>query len=133
MFKNASISTKFVLAVVPLIFLALGTSAYLNNRYQEQDMLEQAQASAQTYAELIRKSLVEQMVTKERIDDEYLPPLGSGGEIDRHHIYFMTDSPHSRDIYQSDVRLARLRRREEEAPVNAQRHQVLLPGAAPRN
>src|SRR6267143_2764538 len=129
MLKNLSISTKFVLAVVPLIFLALGTSAYLNNRYQEQDMLEQAQASAQTYAELIRKSLVEQMVTKERIDDEYLKLLGSGGDIDSLHIYFITDSLHLRDIYQSEDRFDRLRKREEESHMNAHTHPVFLTGA----
>src|SRR5713101_9230661 len=119
MFKNSSISTKFVLAVVPLIFLALGTSAYLNNVYQERDMLEQAQASAQTYAELIRKSLVEQMVTRERIDDEYLQRLSSGGDIDSLHICFMTDSLHLREAYQSEDRFRRLRRRELEARANA--------------
>src|SRR6266849_23341 len=128
MFKNSSISTKFVLAVVPLIFLVLGTSAYLNNRYQEQDMLEQAQASAQTYAELIRKSLVEQMVTNERVDDEYLKLLGSGGDIDSLHIYFITDSLHLRDIYQSEDRINRLRNREAAAHMDAHTHPAFLTG-----
>jgi signal transduction histidine kinase len=119
MFKNLRISTKLILTILPLIFLAIGTSAYLNTLYQERDMLEQAQASAQTYAELIRKSLVEQMVTRERIDDDYLKRLSSGGDIDSLHICFMTDSLHLRDEYQSEERFRRLRRREMEARANS--------------
>src|SRR5260221_6469820 len=120
MLKNYRISTKLLFTILPLIFLAVGTSAFLNNLYQERDMLEQAQASAQTYAELIRKSLVEQMVTRERIDDDYLQRLSSGGDLDSLHICFMTDSLHLRDVYQSDERTARLRKREMEARAHSQ-------------
>jgi signal transduction histidine kinase len=119
MLRNYRISTKLLFTILPLIFLAVGTSAFLNNLYQERDMLEQAQASAQTYAELIRKSLVEQMVTRERIDDEYLARLSTGGDLDSLHICFMTDSLHLRDMYQSDERTARLRRREMQARAQA--------------
>ncbi|HEY6191630.1 MAG TPA: HAMP domain-containing sensor histidine kinase [Bacteroidota bacterium] len=120
MLKNYRISTKLLFTILPLLFLAVGTSAFLNNLYQERDMLEQAQASAQTYAELIRKSLVEQMVTRERIDDEYLQRLSSGGDLDSLHICFMTDSLHLREMYQSEERTERLRKREMQARAHSQ-------------
>lgn len=119
MFKDFRISTKLLLTILPILFLAIGTSAYFNNLYQERDMLEQAQTSAQTYAELIRNSLVEQMITRQRIDDDYLARLSRGGDIDSLHICFMTDSLHLRDEFQSEERLQRLRQREHLARAGA--------------
>src|SRR5260221_2199562 len=113
--RDFRISTKLLLTILPLFFLAIGTSAYLNAVFEERDMIDQAQASAQTYADLIRKSLVEQMVTRQRIDDDYLKRLSTGGNIDSLHICFMTDSLHLKDEYQSEDRIRRLRRREMEA------------------
>src|ERR1051326_3463662 len=120
MLKNYRISTKLLFTILPLLFLAVGTSAFLNNLYQERDMLEQAQASAQTYAELIRKSLVEQMVAGERIEDQYLQRLSSGGDLDSLHICFMTDSLHLREMYQSEERTERLRKREIDRRAHSQ-------------
>ena len=128
MFKNFRISTKLFFTILPLMLLAIGTSSFLNNLYQERDMLDQAQASAETYAELIRKSLVEQMVTRQRIDDDYLKRLSGGGDIDSLHICFMTDSLHLRDEYQSEERISRLRKREKEARANSGAEDVCLIG-----
>ncbi len=113
--RDFRISTKLLLTILPLIFLAIGTSAYINAVFEERDMIDQAQASAQTYADLVRKSLVEQMVTRQRIDDDYLKRLSTGGDIDSLHICFETDSLHLKEEYRSEERIRRLRRRELES------------------
>src|SRR5512144_2319462 len=112
MFINLRISTKLLLTILPLIFIAIGISAYLNNKYQEEQMLDQARNSALTYATIIRESLVHQMQTYERIDDEYLARLNSLREIKDVHIHFRASQLHLRDIYVSDERMQRLRLRE---------------------
>src|ERR1044072_6993910 len=113
--RDFRISTKLLLTLLPLFFLAIGTSAYLNAVFQERDMIDQAQGSAQPCAELTRKALVEQMVRRQRIDDDFLKRLSTGGNIDSLHICFVTDSLHLKDEYQSEERIRRLRRREMEA------------------
>jgi signal transduction histidine kinase len=112
MFRRLRISTKLLLTVFPLIVLAMGTSIYLNNRYQEREMLAQAQASAQTAADIVRESLVNMMTTRLKIDDAYLSQLNAVRDIRKLHIHFTTDSLHLRDMYQDEERLSRLKNRE---------------------
>ncbi len=116
MFSRLSISTKLLLILLPLIVFAVGTSAYLSNKYQEEEMLKQAQTSAQTYGEIVRESLVNMMITRQQIDDAYLAQLNALREIHNLHIHFRTDSLHLRDVYQSEDRLIRLQQREASMP-----------------
>lgn len=112
-FRKLRLTTKLYLTILPMIFLAIGISAYLNNLYQEREMLSQAQQSAQTYADLIRESLVNMMITREQVDDAYLAQLNKIPDIHNLHIQFSTDNLHLREMYQSEDRLARLQRREQ--------------------
>lgn len=116
MFDRLRISTKFLLAFIPLIFLAIGTSAYLNNVYEEAEMLSQARASAQTYADIIRESLVNMMVTREMIDDKFLARLNTIPDIRELRIHFRPENLFLREVYQQPERLERLRKRVENSP-----------------
>ncbi|MBI3766001.1 MAG: HAMP domain-containing protein, partial [Ignavibacteriales bacterium] len=113
MVHTTHLSTKLLLTIVPLIFVALGTSVYLNNRYQEQVMLDQARASAKTYSDIIRESLVDMMLTKERVDDAYLARLNSIPDIQNLRIHFTTAGLHLRESFNQEERLARLKKREQ--------------------
>src|SRR5262245_39484172 len=102
MLNRFRISTKLLLTIFPLILLGIGISMYFNNRYQEEEMLAQAQASAQTAADIIRESLVNMMTTRLKIDDGYLSQLNSLRDIRDLHIHFITDSLHLREMYQDE-------------------------------
>ncbi|MBI1803299.1 MAG: HAMP domain-containing histidine kinase [Ignavibacteriae bacterium] len=118
MFRNLRISTKLLFTILPLVLFAIGLSAYLNNHYQEQEMLNQAQASARTYADIIRESLVNMMVTREKIDDKYLEQIRNLPDIQDLHIHFTIDGLRLRTIYTSDeTRMSRLQKREHEAAI----------------
>ncbi len=71
-FRSVSLSWKLLLGVVPLMLVSLTISVILQNRFQEAEMMEQAQTSAHTYADLIRESLVSQMVYSQEIDTTYV-------------------------------------------------------------
>src|ERR1041385_2680417 len=114
-FPRLRISTKLLLTILPLALLAIGISVYVNNLFQEQEMLNQAQVSAQTYGNIIRESLVNMMITRQQIDDEYLQQLNTVRDIRNLTVLFKVENLHLREVYQSDQRLARLQRRERTA------------------
>lgn len=70
--RSVSLSWKILLGVVPLMLVSLTISVIVQNRFQEEEMMEQAQMSAHTYADLIRESLVSQMVYSQEIDTTYV-------------------------------------------------------------
>src|SRR5262249_2416660 len=115
-FRGFRIRTKLLMIILPLVLLSLGTSAYVNNRFQEEEMFQQAQSSPQTYAEIIRESLVTMMLTRQQVDDGYLVQLNQLRDIRNLHIHFFTDSLHLRELYRKEDRLERLRRREASVP-----------------
>jgi len=112
MFRNLRISTKLLLSIPPLVFLAAGLSSYVNNRSQEEEMLRQAQAEAQAFSDIIRESLVTMMVTNGQVDDGYLERLATVQDLRSVHVHFTAENLHLRESYQDSARLARLRRRE---------------------
>lgn len=117
MFRKLRISSKLLLTIFPLATLAIGVSVYLNNLYQERDMLEQAQVAARTYSDIIRESLVNMMLTRERVDEKYLVELNHIPDIKNLHIHFTVEGLHLRPIYANDQeRMNRLRMREQEGP-----------------
>jgi signal transduction histidine kinase len=70
--RSISLSWKILLGVVPLMLVSLTISVIVQNRFQEAEMMEQAQVSAHTYADLIRESLVSMMVHSQEIDTTYV-------------------------------------------------------------
>lgn len=129
MFNRLRISTKLLLIIVPLFIIAVAMSAYLNNENERREMLKQAQASAQTYSELIRESLVHMMTTRGRIDDDYINEVNNVRDVNNLHIHFNTDSLRLRDIFQDSSRIARLRLREQlEHPLSADERRVFVTG-----
>ncbi|MBI4547813.1 MAG: HAMP domain-containing histidine kinase [Ignavibacteriae bacterium] len=116
MFRNLRLSTKLYFTIPPLLLLAIGTSVYLNNKYQTRRIQEQALETAKTYGNLIRESLVEMMVKNERVDDDYLERLKNIQEIKGLHVHMTLNNLHLREHLQEESRLERLQRREQLAP-----------------
>ena len=129
MFSRLRIATKLLLTILPLIIFAVGISAYLNNENEKREMLKQAQASAQTYAELIRESLVHMMMSRGRIDDDYINQVNNVRDINNLHIHFATDSLNLREMYRDSTHMARLRIREQlEHPLSPEERAVFTTG-----
>ncbi len=121
------IATKLLLTILPLIIFAVGISAYLNNENEKREMLKQAQASAQTYSELIRESLVHMMMSRGRIDDDYINQVNNVRDVNNLHIHFATDSLKLKEIYLDSSHIARLRIREQlEHPLSPEEKGVFV-------
>jgi len=129
MMSRMRIGSKLLLTFIPLIVLAVGVSAYMNNENEKREMLKQAQASAQTYAELIRESLVHMMTSRGRIDDDYINQVNNVRDVNNLHIHFSTDSLRLKEIYVDSTRMARLRLREAlEHPLTPEEKEVFDTG-----
>jgi two-component system NtrC family sensor kinase len=85
-FRHWSVSRKILLGIVPLFLLFIALSVVINNYYQEQEMMEQAQVAAHTYADIIRESLVSMMVTNLEVDESFLQRVGLLMQFDTLHI-----------------------------------------------
>jgi signal transduction histidine kinase len=85
-FRHWSISRKILLGILPLFLLFIAVSVALNNRFQEQEMMEQAQKAAHTYADIIKESLVSMMVTNLEVDESFLDRVGMLAQFDSAHI-----------------------------------------------
>ncbi len=81
MFRNMKLSGKLLFAFVPVFLLLIGDSYYLTNQQQEEAMLEQAKTSAIQKAQIVRESLVQQMVEKYKIEDSFLDRLQRVGGL----------------------------------------------------
>ncbi len=86
MFREWSISRKILLGILPLFLLFIALSVALNNHFQEQEMMEQAQVAAHTYADIIRESLVSMMVTNLEVDEKFLEGISTIRQLDTLHI-----------------------------------------------
>ncbi|MBI5474350.1 MAG: hypothetical protein HY961_18590 [Ignavibacteriae bacterium] len=86
MFRTWSISRKILLGILPLFLLFIALSVALNNRFQEQELMEQAQIAAHTYADIIKESLVSMMTTNLQVDEKFLERIGSIRQLDTLHI-----------------------------------------------
>ena len=106
------LSTKVFFILVPLFFIAVVLIAYFNYINQEEQMLEQARASATAHAATIRESLVNMMVTNEIVDDNYLQKLKESGSLYNIQILFKADSLHLDESYHTPQRFKRLLERE---------------------
>ena len=80
--RRASLSWKILLGIVPILLLALAISVIVQNRFQEAEMMDQAQVSAHTYATIIRESLVSMMVNSQEVDSTFVLRVGSLQQFD---------------------------------------------------
>jgi two-component system NtrC family sensor kinase len=79
---SLTISQKILLGIVPAVLLFITGGVVLHNHFQERDMIKQAQTAAETYAHIIRESLVTMMVTNYEVDESFLSRVGSIRQID---------------------------------------------------
>lgn len=86
MFRRLRLSRKILLGILPLFLLFISVSVVLQNHFQEQEMMEQAQASAHTYADIIKESLVSMMVNNLEVDNSFLERLNAIQQFDTAHI-----------------------------------------------
>ncbi len=84
--QRIPLSRKILLGIVPLFLLFITVSVGLQTRYQEREMMEQAQASASTYAEILRASLVSMMVNDLEVDSTFLDRVSKIEQLDTVHI-----------------------------------------------
>lgn len=85
-FQRLPLSRKILFGIVPLFFLFISLSVTLHNHFQEKEMMEQAQVSARTYAEIIKESLVTMMVTNYKVDESFLERVNELQQFDSLHI-----------------------------------------------
>lgn len=114
-FRHWSVSRKILLGILPLFLMFIALSVAVNNYYQEQEMMEQAQMAAHTHAEIVREALVSMMVNNLEVDESFLSRTSMLQQFDTLHILI------------NDLKL----RPEVLTPKNAQRidsrHKTLQP------
>jgi signal transduction histidine kinase len=112
MFRNLSLAVKLLVTILPLL-VAIVIITVLDDHYQMEDMIGEAQVSAENYASLIRESLFDMMTSQGKIDDAYLERLNTFRDIKLLHIHFTLSGLSLRDTFLTDrERLTRLSRRE---------------------
>jgi signal transduction histidine kinase len=71
-FRRLPLSQKILLGLVPLFLLFITVSVLLQNHFQENEMLDEAQVTAHTYADIVKESLVSMMVNNLQVDGSFL-------------------------------------------------------------
>src|SRR5262245_38787257 len=84
--QKLSLSKKILLGILPLFVLFVAVSVILQNHFQELEMLEGAQASAVTYASIMKESMVSMMVNNQEVDSTFLKRLNKLQPFDTVHI-----------------------------------------------
>jgi signal transduction histidine kinase len=113
--RSVSLSWKILLGVVPLMLISLTISVFVQNRFQEEEMMEQAQVSAHTYADLIRESLVSQMVYSQEIDTTYVDRVNRIRHFDS--LGVLANDLHLREELLSEERLSALHAKVRPTPL----------------
>ncbi|MCC6396092.1 MAG: HAMP domain-containing protein [Bacteroidetes bacterium] len=112
--RRSSLSWKLVLGIVPVLLISLSISVILHNRFQEAEMMEQAQVSAHTYADLIRESLVSMMVHSQEVDTSFLVRVNAIQQFDS--LAVLVNHLKLREELLSDEQIERVRAKEEQTP-----------------
>lgn len=112
LFRRLSLSRKILLGIVPLFLVFISVSVSLNNYFQEQEMMEQAQVSARTYAEIIQESLVTMMVNNYEVDETFLERLNTLQQFDTLHLV-VTDLKFRKDL-RTESRIKRIETRRKQ-------------------
>ncbi len=108
-FQRLPLSRKILLGIVPLFLVFVSISVLLQNHFQEQEMMEQAQVAAQTYADIIKESLVTMMVNDSKVDESFLVRVNDIQQFDTAHI--LINDLKLRDQFLTPERLQRLETR----------------------
>ncbi|MEW5797519.1 MAG: HAMP domain-containing sensor histidine kinase [Bacteroidota bacterium] len=113
MFKNTSLPIKVFLTFFPLFFTTVAIISYINYSTTQEEMMFQVQNAATAQANTIRESIVNMMITNERVEDAFLRKISSAGDIKDISILFKLDSLHLDEGYRDDSsRIRRLLHRE---------------------
>jgi signal transduction histidine kinase len=107
--RRSSLSWKILLGIVPVLLVALSVSVVLQNRFQESEMMNQAQVSAHTYADLLRESLVSMMVNSQAVDTTFLVRVRAIQQFDG--LSILANELHLRKELLDEQQLVRLGRR----------------------
>ena len=107
--RRSSLSWKILLGIVPVLLVALSVSVVLQNRFQESEMMNQAQVSAHTYADLLRESLVSMMVNSQTIDTTFLVRVRAIQQFDN--LSILANDLHLRTELLDEEQLVRLEHR----------------------
>ena len=107
-----SVSGKILVVLLPLFLVTAGISIYWSYRYQERRALDFLQSSARTQSQVIKESLVQMMVTTQRVDDDYFRRIAQTGDVENVSVWFFLDSLHLDSDLLSPRRVQRLRSRE---------------------
>lgn len=126
--RGLNLSSKVLLGVVPLIVASGFLTVYLNNQFEEEQMMEQALASAQTYADIIRESLVNMMVDRLQVDETFLDRIEKLNEIDS--LRLVLNDLRLRPLLMTPDRALRIKQKMDEYRVNdAMESEVILSGS----
>jgi signal transduction histidine kinase len=85
-FHELPLSRKILLGIVPLFLVFISVSVVLDNHFQEQEMMAQAQLSARTYADIMKESLVSMMVSNLEVDSSFLERVKGLSQFDTLHV-----------------------------------------------
>lgn len=86
LFQRLSLARKALLGILPLFLLFISVSVLLQNHFQEQELMGQAQVAAHNYADIIKESLVSMMVNNSEVDSSFLERLNTLEQFDTVHI-----------------------------------------------
>jgi signal transduction histidine kinase len=77
-----SLSLKILLGIVPIFMLFLAAGVMVQNHFQDEAMLSQAQTAAYTYADIVKESLVSMMLNNLAVDSTFIERVNTLPEID---------------------------------------------------
>ena len=126
LFWRLPLSRKILLGIMPLFLVFISISVVLQNHFQEKEMMEQAQASAHTYGEIIRESLVSMMVNNYEVDSSFLERVNALQQFDTVHI--LTSNLRLRQELLTPKRLERLEAKHRNRPIDEIESKVLATG-----
>jgi len=81
-----SLSKKILLGILPLFMIFVTVSVIFQNRFQEQQMLDEVQEAAVTCAEIMKEAMVSMMVNNLEVDSTFLLRLNDLKQFDTVHV-----------------------------------------------
>jgi two-component system NtrC family sensor kinase len=77
-----ALTRKILFALVPVFLVFVTVSVVLQNRFQEREMMEEAQIAARTYADIVKESLVSMMIKNYEVDSSFIDRVNAIKQID---------------------------------------------------
>jgi hypothetical protein len=104
------LSRKILFGIVPLFLLFISVSVVIQNRFQERQMMEEAQLSAHTYADIVKESLVSMMLKNYEVDSSFIDRVNALKQIDTLRIF--VNNLRLRDELLTTERIVRLAQKQ---------------------